>query len=158
MIVLFALFAPAALAIPCAAHVEGDQVLLATPLAFTAGAAEITPESALPVQGIRCLMAEEPMLTVQVEVHTDSQGSDTWNLRLSQAQADAVRASILEGGPAPERVTAVGYGELYPIDTNSTAAGRAQNRRVELHTEPPEQRPPRPEAVTGCTCRCPRAP
>jgi hypothetical protein len=146
MIALFAFFAPAALGIPCAAHVEGSQVLLATPLAFTTGAPTLTRESALAIQGIRCLMEEEPALTIQIEVHTDSQGSDAWNLRLSQARADAIRAAILEGGPAPERITAVGYGELYPLDTNSTEAGRMRNRRIELHTEPPGSRPPRPEA------------
>jgi hypothetical protein len=66
---------------------------------------------------------------------------------IAQARADAVRAAVLDGGPDPSRVTAVGYGERYPIAENDTEAGRARNRRVELHTAPPGARPPRPEGA-----------
>ncbi len=70
--------------------------------------------------------------TVKIEGHTDSQGSAAYNSELSQRRADAVRDFLVSNGIAPERITAQGMGEDYPVATNSTAAGRQQNRRVEV--------------------------
>ena len=66
-----------------------------------------------------------------VEGHTDSIGTDDYNQRLSERRANAVRQVLIDkfGVPA-SRISAVGYGEARPIDTNDTAQGRAQNRRV----------------------------
>ncbi|RMF59783.1 MAG: OmpA family protein, partial [Bacteroidetes bacterium] len=65
--------------------------------------------------------------------HTDSTGPDDYNLRLSQARAEAVRAYLIERfGIAPERLVARGYGESQPIADNVTATGRTLNRRVEF--------------------------
>lgn len=143
LLALALLLAPSAHAVPCAAHVEGDRVLLADPLAFAPRLADLAPDSAGPVQGIACLLADQPELVIQVEVHTDSQGSDAYNLRLSHDRAEALRAALLDRGVAPARVTAVGRGETMPVASNQTAEGRAQNRRIELWTDP-EGRPPAP--------------
>lgn len=66
-----------------------------------------------------------------LEGHTDSRGKDDYNLDLSQRRAEAVKAKLVQdyGIPAA-RISAVGYGETRPIDTNETEAGRARNRRV----------------------------
>ena len=73
-----------------------------------------------------------PDINVEVSGHTDNTGASATNLRLSQARADAVRAYLATKGVAPERMVAKGYGPAQPIAPNTTSAGRAQNRRVEL--------------------------
>lgn len=76
---------------------------------------------------------------VKIEGHTDSQGSSGYNAELSQRRAEAVRNFLVTNGIAPERIIAQGMGEDYPIATNSSAAGRQQNRRVEVTiTDSPE--------------------
>ncbi len=78
------------------------------------------------------VLQENATITVEVQGHTDSRGNDARNLRLSQGRADAVRAYLLAQGVAPERLTSRGYGETRPIQSNTSAAGRAANRRVEF--------------------------
>ncbi len=69
---------------------------------------------------------------VIIEGHTDSVGSETYNLGLSQRRADTVRAALISKGISENRITAKGYGESRPVASNTTAAGRQQNRRVEI--------------------------
>ena len=71
-------------------------------------------------------------IKVEVGGHTDSQGNDNFNLKLSQNRANSVRAYLIKQGVAPDRMTAKGYGENVMIADNRTADGRAQNRRVEF--------------------------
>jgi outer membrane protein OmpA-like peptidoglycan-associated protein len=71
-------------------------------------------------------------MQVMVEGHTDSVGSASRNLRLSQARADAVRVYMVGKGVSPERLTATGFGKERPIESNQTKAGRELNRRVEF--------------------------
>jgi outer membrane protein OmpA-like peptidoglycan-associated protein len=73
-----------------------------------------------------------PEVKVEVAGHTDSQGSHDGNVDLSHRRAEAVRAYLVSKGVAASRITAVGYGQDRPVADNATAAGRAQNRRVEL--------------------------
>jgi len=70
---------------------------------------------------------------VTVEGHTDSQGTEIYNERLSVRRAEAVFRYLVNRGIAPERMEVVGYGESKPVASNDTEEGRAQNRRVELH-------------------------
>lgn len=68
-----------------------------------------------------------------VEVHTDSRGSQSYNMSFSQSRAEAVLEYLLENAGRPDNgVTATGFGETRPIATNETAEGRARNRRVEV--------------------------
>lgn len=78
------------------------------------------------------VLKDHPKLKVRVEGHTDSVGDDGFNMALSQRRADSVRDYLLKAGVAAERLTAVGYGETLPISSNTTARGRALNRRVEF--------------------------
>jgi outer membrane protein OmpA-like peptidoglycan-associated protein len=73
-----------------------------------------------------------PDLRLQIEGHTDSTGSETYNQQLSEKRAESVREYLTEQGVTPENITAQGYGELKPLTSNANAAGRQQNRRVEL--------------------------
>lgn len=82
------------------------------------------------------VMRENPSMQVTVAGHTDSVGSDEYNLKLSQDRANSVKAHFTSNGIAASRVTAVGYGETQPIADNSTEEGRALNRRVEFLVKP----------------------
>lgn len=82
-------------------------------------------------------VAEKLNSNVQVEVrlegYTDSIGSEQYNQDLSQRRADSVMQYLISQGVNSDRITAVGYGEQNPVATNETAAGRAENRRTEVH-------------------------
>lgn len=78
------------------------------------------------------IVKHHPNATFEVAGHTDAVGSDIYNKRLSQQRADNVAAYLVDKGVEASRVTAVGYGESQPVADNSTASGRAENRRVEL--------------------------
>lgn len=71
-------------------------------------------------------------VNIEVAGHTDSRGSDAYNMKLSQRRAEAVRSYLVSKGIASDRLSAKGYGESQPIADNATDEGRFQNRRVEL--------------------------
>ncbi|WP_202922528.1 OmpA family protein [Sinimarinibacterium sp. NLF-5-8] len=73
-----------------------------------------------------------PNLSVELEGHTDSLGSDAYNLGLSERRANTVKVFLTGKGIPAKRMTSVGYGKTRPIDTNETEEGRDNNRRVEL--------------------------
>jgi len=73
-----------------------------------------------------------PGLRIQLEGHTDSVGSDEYNQTLSEERADAVRDYLVQQGVPASSLSAVGLGKADPVATNDTAAGRQQNRRVEM--------------------------
>jgi outer membrane protein OmpA-like peptidoglycan-associated protein len=78
------------------------------------------------------ILLSHPDLHVEVEGHTDNVGSDDYNQRLSERRAQSVRAYLVQNNIKPEAVGTAGFGESRPVATNGTAAGRQQNRRVEL--------------------------
>lgn len=76
-------------------------------------------------------MGAHPAVTLILEGHTDSLGKAEYNLDLSLRRAEAVKEKLTQDyGIASERIRAKGFGESYPIDTNQTSQGRAENRRV----------------------------
>ena len=77
-------------------------------------------------------LTDNPKIVVEVGGHTDSQGNDAFNLKLSQKRAESVRTYLIKKGVTSDRMAAKGYGESVPIADNRTAAGRSQNRRVEF--------------------------
>lgn len=101
---------------------------------FATGKDVILPKSYPVLDEVANVLLRNPDIKLlQIEGHTDSQGSDSYNLRLSQRRADAVKRYLMENhGLRDERLTAVGYGEEKPIAPNDTADGRGRNRRVEF--------------------------
>lgn len=81
---------------------------------------------------ISAILKEYPSSKFSIEGHTDSDGSNEFNLRLSDSRAMAVKKYLVEQGIDEFRLSAMGYGESKPIDTNNTKAGKANNRRVEV--------------------------
>jgi len=80
-------------------------------------------------------MKREPAWTLKVEGHTDNVGDNAKNLDLSTRRAAAVKAALVERGVPASRLDTGGYGSQVPRETNTTLAGRARNRRVELSRE-----------------------
>lgn len=76
------------------------------------------------------VMRLNPELTVEIQGHTDSQGTDAYNQKLSERRANSVKHEIVKHGVDSSRLTTVGWGESEPVDTNETEEGRAYNRRV----------------------------
>ena len=99
---------------------------------FDTGQATLKPGGARAVDRLVAFLNDYPQRTVLVEGFTDEVGSEASNLRLSERRADAVRQSLLGSGIAAGRIRTRGYGEAYPVASNANAAGRQQNRRVEV--------------------------
>ncbi len=78
------------------------------------------------------IVLAHPGLNLDIEGHTDSTGSDEFNQKLSEQRADSVRKYLIDQGLPDSSLTAAGFGKSMPVADNSTAAGRQQNRRVEI--------------------------
>lgn len=105
---------------------------------FDFGTANLSPESVPAIAEMAKLLSDNPALKVQVVGHTDWVGQADANLTLSRQRADAVAAALVGAGIAANRISAAGVGMLAPRATNTTDAGRALNRRVELVELPPQ--------------------
>jgi OOP family OmpA-OmpF porin len=101
-------------------------------ISFETGSAKLTAESADQLHNIATILRAYPKATVMVSGHTDNVGNEQANRNLSTARAKAVANSLTADGVESDRVSAEGYGSLKPVASNSTEAGRAQNRRVTL--------------------------
>lgn len=84
------------------------------------------------LDAIKEILKNYPNAKFSIEGHTDSDGSDKLNQKLSEDRANAVRNVLIENGIKAENLTAVGYGESKPIASNKTKAGKAENRRTEV--------------------------
>lgn len=93
---------------------------------------------------------ENPRVTkVRIEGHTDNDGEDAYNMKLSGERALAVKQWLIAAGVSADRLVAVGFGETRPIADNSTAEGKAQNRRTEFHKAELDGRPYMGKPVLG---------
>ena len=101
-------------------------------LYFDFDSAELRPESISELERVVQFMNDIPGATALVEGHTDSLGSDAYNLRLSDRRAKSVYDYLASRGVDPSRLQSAGKGESQPVADNATDAGRAQNRRVML--------------------------
>jgi outer membrane protein OmpA-like peptidoglycan-associated protein len=102
---------------------------------FDLDSATIRPESRPVIDEVQAVLKGEPGWKLTIEGHTDSTGSDSHNLDLSQRRAEAVKAYLIAGGIDSGRLQTKGLGESKPVADNATELGRAQNRRVELVRE-----------------------
>ncbi len=118
---------------PKISNEETDRVkLLAKDINFEFDSDKITAESYPALDEVVSVLKKHPGARVAVNGHTDNQGDDDYNLGLSQRRAQSVKDYLVSKGIDTKRVTAKGYGETDPIDSNDTPEGRARNRRVEF--------------------------
>ncbi|MFZ5757295.1 MAG: OmpA family protein [Pseudomonadota bacterium] len=115
--------------------VTGTQTLTLANINFESGSAVLTRNSLSALWALARALKDQPDLKVEIAGHTDSQGNDDFNLRLSQKRAEAVHEFLARQNIDPRRMRAAGYGESQPLAGNDTPAGRAMNRRVEFRTQ-----------------------
>lgn len=111
---------------PCQERVRLENVT------FDNDKSDIKPQAAAVLDETITLLQRCPARRVRLTAHTDSNGSDAYNQKLSQRRADSVHDYLVSHGIDDSRVDAEGRGEANPIADNATPEGRAENRRVEL--------------------------
>jgi len=120
---------------------QGDTIRLQAPenITFDTNRAEVKPQFQPVLTQLSQSIQQYPGTLVQIEGHTDSTGSAAYNQTLSENRAGAVRSYMVQRGVEPTRLASVGYGMTRPVADNTTVAGRAQNRRVEVLIVPTQQ-------------------
>jgi outer membrane protein OmpA-like peptidoglycan-associated protein len=99
---------------------------------FDTGKAQLNPGSARKLDQLAQFLTDHPGRRVQIDGFTDSVGSESYNMSLSQERADTVRASLVSRGIDRSRIGSQGYGKGFPVATNDESGGRQLNRRVEV--------------------------
>lgn len=99
---------------------------------FNSGKSSFQKQTFPVLQAITAILKEYPSANFSIEGHTDSDGAEAMNQKLSEDRATAVKNYLVENGIDASRLTSKGFGESMPIDTNKTAKGKANNRRVEV--------------------------
>lgn len=125
--------------------VRDDRIEILEKVFFETGSAVIKEESFGLLDDVAKVLVEHAnILKIEVGGHTDSQGSSSYNRKLSQSRSESVREYLVKGGVEAERLTARGYGESSPIADNETEEGRSENRRVEFRilSQKPKRQPP----------------
>ncbi len=115
-----------------AQQTERGIVLTIGDVLFATGKADLSASAKKSVGTLAEFLQKNPNRNVLIEGHTDSVGADDYNLALSQRRADSVKDDLLENAIYAGRITAVGYGKKFPVASNDTKAGKAQNRRVDV--------------------------
>ena len=129
-----------ALATSEAASVRREGNLLAISLkgdvTFDTDSAIVRPGLYTEIDRIANVLGQYPQTVIRVEGHTDSTGSEDYNMSLSSRRAESVKNLLLQRGVASTRVETMAFGESSPIASNDIEAGRMQNRRVEIKVAP----------------------
>jgi outer membrane protein OmpA-like peptidoglycan-associated protein len=115
-----------------AQQTERGIVLTIGDVLFATGKATLSGDANRSVAKLADFLKRYPGRNVLIEGHTDSVGSDEFNLALSQQRADSVKEKLVADAVDAARITTVGYGKKYPMASNDTAAGKQLNRRVEV--------------------------
>jgi len=110
-----------------------DILLVLTGINFKFDSSQIEPNSEVILDRGVDTLKKVDSIDVRIEGHTDSIGSDAYNLKLSERRANAVRDYLIQHGINGARLSTEGRGESQPVAPNDTDAGRYQNRRVEFH-------------------------
>jgi len=111
---------------------ESGVVVTLGDVLFETGQTELRQEAMASLVEVVDLLQSEPDKNIRIEGHTDAVGDANTNLEISQRRADAVFEALVSLGVVAERVTTQGMGEDFPIASNETDDGRAQNRRVDV--------------------------
>ncbi len=119
---------------------EPDRIFVAFPadVLFDVDSRALQPGAFGRLDRLADSLLRHPDTEAIIRGHTDSSGSRDYNLRLSEDRADAVRRYLIAEGIPRSRVKAIGFGDAMPLVSNDTAAGRQQNRRVEIEIRPTE--------------------
>jgi outer membrane protein OmpA-like peptidoglycan-associated protein len=121
---------------------RGTVITLSGSVLFASAKWDLLPAAQLKLNDVaNALIKEDPLSKIVVEGHTDSQGAAPYNLDLSQRRAQAVRDYLVTRGIASDRITAQGLGLTRSVAENTSAEGRANNRRVEIVIQPPPATP-----------------
>ena len=115
-----------------AKQTERGIILTLGDVLFATGKADLSSEAMRSVDKLVEFLKKYTNRNVLIEGHTDSVGSDEFNLTLSQKRADSLKEALTSKGIEEKRITTVGYGKKYPVASNDTTAGKQQNRRVEV--------------------------
>ena len=120
----------------------GNNITLDMPggVTFATNSADINANFYTVLDKVAATLGEFNQTVIEVAGHTDSTGSRAYNMSLSERRAGSVAGYLASRGVARERMITVGAGPDHPIDTNDTAEGRAQNRRVEITIVPVEKK------------------
>jgi len=111
---------------------ESGVVVTLGDVLFESGQTELREDALASLVEVVDLLQSEPDKSIRIEGHTDSVGEATTNIEISQKRADAVFEALVSLGVDASRVTTQGMGEDFPIASNETDEGRAQNRRVDV--------------------------
>ncbi len=116
----------------------GDQIELTMPsnVTFQVNKSDIQTSFYGPLNDVAATLKSYPSTTVDILGHADSDGADDYNMTLSQKRAESVLGYLKGQGVEPVRMVAMGRGETQPVQPNTTAAGKAANRRVEILLTP----------------------
>ena len=112
------------------------QLIMASDITFDTGSPQVKPQFYPMLAAVADVLRKYNKSYVEVSGHTDSQGSTDFNQRLSQDRAYSVAGFLSQNGVNPQRLVPAGFGESRPVANNATAAGRSQNRRVEIQIIP----------------------
>ena len=117
---------------------EGDNLVLNIPsgITFAYDSADVQPQFKRTLDQVADTLAQYNQTYIDVYGHTDSTGSEAYNLDLSRRRAESVANYLVSRGVSRARLETIGYGEQYPVGDNMTAAGRMENRRVEIRITP----------------------
>jgi outer membrane protein OmpA-like peptidoglycan-associated protein len=115
-----------------AKQTERGIIITLSDVLFQVDRAELSAEGMRTAQKVADVLAQEPQSIVQVEGFTDSTGTSSHNLELSQRRAESVRNALIGLGVPSAKIGTRGYGEAYPVASNADAGSRQLNRRVEI--------------------------
>ncbi len=119
---------------------DGTGILVNLPdVTFAVDSTTISPSFRAALDEVAASLQKYPNSLVDVMGHTDSTGSDSYNLDLSRRRAESVANYLVSRGTSRARIATIGYGEQYPVADNTTEQGRALNRRVEIRITPISQ-------------------
>jgi outer membrane protein OmpA-like peptidoglycan-associated protein len=111
---------------------DRGMVLTLGDVLFDTGMATLKPGAYTTIDRLATVLKQAPDRKVMIEGHTDSVGADEYNQALSERRAASVQTALLERGVRSDQITSLGKGESFPVAGNDNAAGRQQNRRVEM--------------------------